>query len=107
MLTLKNGDMTFVLEFDDWKPAASAEMAQHTRYATCGASDSDFVSTAMIGGSVSGVTMGGSMSDECMNSKMRPIVHAVVSWGQWRCTAEVRWEHDRACTNVTSAVGAM
>mmetsp|Transcript_31301 Transcript_31301/g.93411 ORF Transcript_31301/g.93411 Transcript_31301/m.93411 type:complete len:231 (+) Transcript_31301:1355-2047(+) len=77
--SLKNGDMTLVPLELDWNPAASAEMAQHTRYAMCGVSARPLVSTAMMGGRVSAVTIGGSMSGECINSKIRPMVHAVVS----------------------------
>ena len=64
---------------------ARCEMAQLTRYTTCESSFRDSMSTAMIGGRVSGVMMGGSMSCACKNSNMLPMVQAVVSftegWG--------------------------
>mmetsp|Transcript_11625 Transcript_11625/g.31693 ORF Transcript_11625/g.31693 Transcript_11625/m.31693 type:complete len:381 (-) Transcript_11625:1093-2235(-) len=87
MVSLKNGDMGEVPPSLPWKPMARWEMAQLTRYATWASSLRDSMRTAMMGGRVSWVMMAGSMSWACRNSKMRPMVQAVVSltegWGSF------------------------
>eukprot|EP00983_Pelagomonas_calceolata_P126384 1161299-Pelagomonas_calceolata.AAC.8 len=79
-----------------WKPMARWEMAQLTRYATWASSLRDSMRTAMMGGRVSWVMMAGSMSWACRNSKMRPMVQAVVSltegWGSCKLAWAAKWE---------------